>query len=110
MLIYVSAEKADKINKGVSNRSKMKVNCHHIPEGTSKERKILLMALCPELRKKEYNKHANKVAHILQMSHNNTKSYAEQKKDFFDAIHEMARAAGHLPTIDFQKREQTPQN
>ena len=80
----------------------MKVNCHHLPEGTSKERKKLLLSLCPELRKKEYDKHANHVAHLLQTAHKNPKSYSEQKKDFFDAIHEMARAAGHLPTLDFQ--------
>ena len=79
----------------------MKINCHLMPPGTSNKRKKLLMSLCPGLREKQYNKHADKVADILTNQYNSTKSLAEQKKDFMNAITEMARAAGHLPSLEF---------
>ena len=79
----------------------MKIDCHVIPPGTSSKRKALLYSLCPGLREKHYKLHANNAADILKDQYNSTKSLDEQKKNFMNAITEMARAAGHLPTIDF---------
>lgn len=58
------------------------------------------MAICPRLRKEQYNKHAEKVAKILKNQAMSDKSLEEQKKDFLNAVTEMARAAGHLPTLE----------
>jgi len=93
-----NAEKA-RATRGIANKTKMKINCHHISMGTSHKRMKLLMALCPKLRETEYAKKANKVAKLLKEDKNTTKPLEEQKKDFFNAIHEMAKVAGHLPTL-----------
>ncbi|XP_057293487.1 uncharacterized protein LOC130622100 [Hydractinia symbiolongicarpus] len=94
------AYKAAAITNGISNRSKIRINCHHLSPGTSSKRKTLLMAICPQLRKEQYNKHAKKVAKILKNQAMSDKSLEEQKKDFLNAVTEMARAAGHLPTLE----------
>ena len=58
------------------------------------------MALCPHYREKEYDRHANRVARILKNQNNKNITLEQQKKDFIQAVTEMARAAGHLPTLE----------
>ena len=70
-------------------------------QGTSEDRKKLLYAVCPTLRQKHYAKHANQVAKVLENQYRSNKTLDEQKKDFLSAVSEMAKAAGHLPQLEF---------
>ncbi|KXJ10402.1 uncharacterized protein LOC110245493 [Exaiptasia diaphana] len=49
----------------------------------------------------EYQKHSHKAAAILS-GQNSQKSLEEQKKDLFNAIHNMAKASGPLPRLNLK--------
>ena len=96
---------AQPVNRGRPVYTEGKINCHRIPIGTSAQRKALLMKMCPELRTIEFNLHANKVSSLLRMQKSSNKSLDEQKQEFMAEVMGMAKSAGHLPTLQLEKRK-----
>ncbi|XP_065683873.1 uncharacterized protein LOC124813496 isoform X2 [Hydra vulgaris] len=95
-----NVNKLDPVKPGIALKKKMKINCHYINPDTSLKRKALLYELCPNYRNKEFLKKSNHVAQVIR--NNANKSFVEQKRAFIEAVNEMARAAGHLPTLQLQ--------
>ena len=94
------ADTATKVMATRIRRSKMKIDCHNLPKHfTRAQRSALAAKHCPNLREKEYTMHANKVAKILSGKSNKKSNLDQQKREFIEAVNEMAKHAGIVPSL-----------